>query len=277
MVNGLFIDGTERIMIDGRLGEAVTLAFIRENRVGRYFISHFHIDHAAGAWRIAAETDCQPVLNETAYMYLHSRENLGRVTGYSQVGLHDLVEQVLMPAIDLRYLPGIGSYAPAEIEAISQGHLQVIPTPGHSPGHYCLYAPASESVFTGDLGLDRFGPWYGFPNCRLGDFLNSIDKVRDLKAKRLFSSHGQVILDSPDQALAGCRTIIETRHAKILRAWEKGLRTVPEIAACGVFYENLNGLGKRLAAVVDYWQQCMVQCHLVYAGLTAEQEVAPKD
>ena len=262
MANGLFIDGAERIMIDGRMGEEDTLAFVRENRVSRYFISHFHIDHAAGAWRIAAESECRLALNEIEAGYLHSRETMSRVTGYGSAGIHDLVEQYLMPAIGLRYLPDVGSYSLGEIEDISRGRLAAIPAPGHSPGHYCLYAPESESVFAGDLGLDLFGPWYGFPHCDIGEFLASIERIRALKAKRLFSSHGQVILESPDQALAHCREIIETRHARIMEAWDKGIRTTPEIAALGIFYDNPNGLGRRLAPVVSYWQECMVNCHL---------------
>lgn len=269
MVNGLLIEGEERVLIDGRMGgEENTLSFIRENRVNRYFISHFHVDHASGAWRIAGETPCRPFLNEIEHQYLHSRENMAQVTGYANAGLHELVEEALMPKIGLRYMPGLGCYTPMEIEDISRGGLQVIPAPGHSPGHYCLYAPDTESVFAGDLGLDLYGPWYGFPHCSISDFLVSIEKVRSLRAKRLFFSHGKMIENNPDHALARSREIIETRHAQVIDAWDNGLRTIKEIAAKGIFYDRLDRLGRKLIPVVSYWQECMVKCHLEYAGLS---------
>ena len=273
LVNGLYIDGEERILIDGRMGDGNTLDFIRENRVNRYFISHFHVDHASGAWRIPLETACRPVLNETEHWFLYSKENYAHVTGYDQAGLHELVEAALMPKIGLRYMPDLGSYSLPEIADISRGRLQVIPAPGHSPGHYCLFAPDTEAVFAGDLGLDLFGPWYGFPHCSISDFLESIDIIRGLGAKRLFYSHGLMIDKDPDQAFARCREIIETRHAQVLDAWNDGLRTAKEIAAKNFIYDRLDRLGRRLTPVVSYWQECMVKCHLDYAGLEEKNNI----
>ena len=268
MINGLFIEGKERVLIDGRMGgEDNTVNFIKENRVNRFFISHFHVDHAAGSWRVAAETDCRPALNETEHRYLHSGEHYAQITGYAEAGLIELAEEAFMPKMGLRYMPSLGSYSLAEIEDISGGRLQAIPAPGHSPGHFCLYAPDTESVFAGDLGLDLFGPWYGFPHCSISDFLKSIEKIRGLRAKRLFSSHGPVIAKDPDQAIAHCREIIETRHAQIMDAWANGQRTVKEIAASGIFYKRVDGLGRKLIPLFSYWQECMVRCHLEYAGL----------
>jgi glyoxylase-like metal-dependent hydrolase (beta-lactamase superfamily II) len=192
---------------------------------------------------------------------------MAKVTGYDVAGLHDLVEQKLMPRIDLRFLPGLGSYALKDIEEISRDELQAIPAPGHSPGHYCLYAPATRTVFAGDLGMDSFGPWYGFPHCNLKEYVASIEKVRALQPKRVLSSHGPVILENPDQAFARCLEVIESRHAKLMAAWTEGTRGLQELADLGIFYDNLARLGRSLIPVVSYWQQNMALCHLDYAGL----------
>lgn len=271
MNNGLLISGEEIIMIDGRFGIEETLAFIRENNVSRYFISHFHIDHSSGAWRIAGETNCRPVLNKAEYQYLQSRENMSRATGYGRAGVHGLVEEILMPKVGLRYIPGIGSYELEEIETISKGRLLAVPTPGHSPGHYCLYAPQSKSLYACDLGLDRFGPWYGFPHCNLSDFLESIKKARELDAKQLFSSHRPVIREGVGEAIDRIKTIIERRHEQVLNAWSKGKKTIKEITQEGIFYQRTDTHGKRAVPVMSYWQETMVRCHLEYAGLQAEE------
>lgn len=266
-INGLLISGEETIMIDGRFGDEKTLVFIRENKVSRYFISHFHIDHSAGAWRIASETNCRPVLNKTEYQYLQSSENMAWATGYSLAEVHELVEEVLMPRIGLRYISDIGAYTLEEIEVITKGRLLAMPAPGHSPGHFCLYAPQTESLYTCDLGLDRFGPWYGFPHCSLHDYLKSINMAYAVGAKRLFSSHGPIILENTEKAIERCRNIIENRHEQVLNAWDKGKRTIKEIAGEGIFYQNTEIFGKCLVPVMEYWQEAMVKCHLEYAGL----------
>lgn len=270
MNNGLLIYGEETIMIDGRFGKKETIDFIKENEVSRYFISHFHIDHSSGAWRIAAETKCRPALNALEHRYLQSSANMAEATGYGPAGVHQLVEELLMPKIDLRYIPDLGSYSLADIETISKGKLLAIPAPGHSPGHYCLYAPDNESLYVCDLGLDRFGPWYGFPHCNLRDFLLSLHTARQLGAKRLFSSHRAPVLEKTSAVIDRCKEIIEKRHEQILQAWHKGKRTLKEIAQEGIFYQKTDGLGKRAIPIVSYWQESMVKCHLEYAELQAE-------
>jgi len=270
MNNGLLISGEEVIMIDGRFGGEETLAFIRENNVSRYFISHFHIDHASDAWRIVGETNCRPALNSTEYQYLQSSENMSRATGYGKAGVHRLVEEILMPKMGLQYIPSIDPYELKDIEAISKGQLLAVPAPGHSPGHYCLYAPQSNYLYACDLGLDRFGPWYGFPHCNLNDFLASIKKARELGAKQLFSSHSPVVRERVGEAIDRIEAIIERRHEKVLNAWNKGKKTVKEIAQEGIFFQRTDVHGKRAIPVMSYWQESMVKCHLDYAGLQAE-------
>ncbi len=70
--------------------------------------------------------------------------------------------------------------------------LQCIFTPGHTPGHMCLYEKEKKYFFTGDHVLFRITPnicdWLGVEDS-LGDYLVSLDKIRDLPAERLFPGH----------------------------------------------------------------------------------------
>lgn len=66
--------------------------------------------------------------------------------------------------------------------------LQVIHTPGHSPGHICLYEKAKEYLYTGDLiytgCLDAF-----YPTTDPHYFMNSVSKIKDLPLKKLLPAH----------------------------------------------------------------------------------------
>lgn len=270
MNNGLLIAGEENVMIDGRFGDEETLAFIRENNVSRYFISHFHIDHVSGAWRIKAQTNCSLALNQVEHTFIQSGESLAQATGYRQEGIYHLVESIIAPRMGFRCIPGVAPYDLAEIEAISKGQLRVIKAPGHSPGHFCLYAPQSDSLFACDLGFDRFGPWYGFPHCHLAEYFASINTARELKARQLFSSHSPMVTEGVGKAFDRCQNIIEKRHSRVLSAWNKGKRTAREIAGEHIFYPRTDRFGKRAIPVVAFWQETMVRRHLEYAGLTEE-------
>ena len=73
------------------------------------------------------------------------------------------------------------------------GHtLRVIDTPGHTPGHVCLYEPDRHWLFSGDHVLFHISPnicrWTLVPDS-LGDYLKSLDKIRDLPVELLLPAH----------------------------------------------------------------------------------------
>ena len=73
------------------------------------------------------------------------------------------------------------------------GHaLRCILTPGHTPGHLCLYEPAEKWLFCGDHVLFHISPnicrWSAMPDA-LGSYLQSLQKVRALAVKQLFPAH----------------------------------------------------------------------------------------
>ncbi|MBQ7919740.1 MAG: MBL fold metallo-hydrolase [Lachnospiraceae bacterium] len=66
--------------------------------------------------------------------------------------------------------------------------LVVIHTPGHSPGHICLYEPARKYLYSGDLiykgCLDAF-----YPTTDPKLFYDSVKKVCRLEVKRILPGH----------------------------------------------------------------------------------------
>ena len=65
-------------------------------------------------------------------------------------------------------------------------------TPGHTPGHMCLYMPQQKLLFTGDHVLytitPNISPWEGVPDS-LNDYLESLDKISGLEVVRGFPAH----------------------------------------------------------------------------------------
>lgn len=77
--------------------------------------------------------------------------------------------------------------------------LKVIHTPGHSPGHICLYEADREWLYTGDLVyMDKLTAF--FPTSDPVAYKQSIDKIRKLDVKKILSSHHK--LEIPTSLIA---------------------------------------------------------------------------
>lgn len=73
--------------------------------------------------------------------------------------------------------------------------LRVVSTSGHTPGHLSLFEPESRILFGGDHILFVLSPGLGLrtdTDTTLADYLNSLQKVRDLGISQLFHSHGAI-------------------------------------------------------------------------------------
>ena len=73
------------------------------------------------------------------------------------------------------------------------GHtLRCVLTPGHTPGHLCLYESEQKWLFSGDHILFHITPnicrWGGVADS-LGDYLNSLERVKDLPVSLLLPAH----------------------------------------------------------------------------------------
>ena len=66
--------------------------------------------------------------------------------------------------------------------------IQVLHTPGHSPGHMCFWERERGSLYTGDLVYKKTLAAY-FPTTDLEDYLHSLEKIGSLPVKRVFPGH----------------------------------------------------------------------------------------
>jgi glyoxylase-like metal-dependent hydrolase (beta-lactamase superfamily II) len=72
------------------------------------------------------------------------------------------------------------------------GTLEVVWTPGHSPGHLCLYCPERKVLFSGDHILENITPNIGWHHGRdaLTEYLESLDQLGRFDIELILPSHG---------------------------------------------------------------------------------------
>ena len=83
--------------------------------------------------------------------------------------------------------------AGGEVIPTAIGGLQVLWTPGHSPGHVCLYCAEHKLLFSGDLILKEITPNIAWLPERdtLADFLASLDSLVKVEIELIVPSHGK--------------------------------------------------------------------------------------
>lgn len=209
LLNSYFVRGTKRsLLIDTGFNSDVCLAALKEGLVEigadmsktDIFLTHMHADHSGLSGRIASETstiyisDIDKVRLETllepgAWDLTDRR--------YSSLGFSDeeLKDNREVSPI-LKHVPEHGT----PFTAITDGFkldlgnhvLKAVATPGHTPGHLCLYEERRKILFSRDHVLFGITPniasWVGVEDS-LGNYLKSLEKIRRYDVETTLSAH----------------------------------------------------------------------------------------
>ncbi|MEV0688162.1 MBL fold metallo-hydrolase [Nocardia sp. NPDC050378] len=157
-------DDDEVVIVDAAHEPQPITAAVGSRHVTAIVCTHGHNDHVTHAPHLAAAFD--------APLLLHPGDQ----------PLWELTH----PGHPYRHLGGDQRIAVAGTE------LQVIHTPGHSPGSVCLYLPEADALFSGDT-LFAGGP--GATGRSFSDFPTIIDSLRERiltlpEATRVHTGHG---------------------------------------------------------------------------------------
>jgi glyoxylase-like metal-dependent hydrolase (beta-lactamase superfamily II) len=149
---------------EGHLRNVVDTAERAGRRIALTLLTHGHPDHAEGAARFAELT-----------------------------GTH---VRALDPALRL----GDEGLAAGDVVAVGGLELGVVPTPGHTADSLCFHIPADQAVLTGDTVLGRGTTVVAHPDGRLGDYLDSLRRLRSLTVDdgvhTVLPGHGPVLEDA---------------------------------------------------------------------------------
>jgi len=107
-----------------------------------------------------------------------------------------------------------------------------IETPGHSPGHICLYEPKEKILLSGDHILFDITPnitrWPEMEDS-LGEYLRSLEKVYALDVKRVLPGH-RSLMSNHRERIDALREHHDRRLREALEAVSNGGKTAWEVA-----------------------------------------------
>ncbi len=152
-------------------------------------LTHTHLDHQEGIFLLQEHFGPIPV-------YVHALEQ-------ARVKAHNV--QVLGSSFSLDSI-----------------NLQVIFTPGHSPGHVSFYLPEQKIVIVGDVVAGYGSTWIGLPDGNYNDYFSSLVLLNTLKLNTLAPGHGPMIAN-PYEKLAEVKAHRLKRLEQVLEALDNPL------------------------------------------------------
>ncbi|MEB8343514.1 MBL fold metallo-hydrolase [Streptomyces endophyticus] len=181
---------------DEHLHAVLDLAEKAGKRIALTLLTHGHPDHAEGAGRFAELTGTKV--------------------------------RALDPALRL----GDEGLAAGDVITTGGLELRVVPTPGHTADSLCFHLPADQAVLTGDTILGRGTTVVAHPDGRLGDYLDSLRRLRSLTVDdgvhTVLPGHGPVLEDAQG-AVEFYLAHRAGRLAQVETAVENGYVAAPDV------------------------------------------------
>jgi glyoxylase-like metal-dependent hydrolase (beta-lactamase superfamily II) len=203
---------------------------VRGETVTHIFVTHTHRDHSPGVPAVKAATGAT-VLAEGPHR--PSRElNVGeapRMEGSN----------------DTDFKPDV-ALADGEVVTGKGFTIEAVATPGHTKNHMAFAFKEAGVLFSGDHVMTWSTPVVAPPDGSMGDYMASLDKLRERPEQIYFPGHGGAVTNA-SRFVAAYILHRKAREAAIVRQLEKGESNIP--ALVDAIYLNLDPRLKRAAGM----------------------------
>ncbi|MFH1135521.1 MAG: MBL fold metallo-hydrolase [Pseudomonadota bacterium] len=232
--HSLYIQADRKIIVDPASDRGRLLEIKNGPGVDQVWLSHFHEDHIKylnifdDLELFVAEADAPP---------LGGIEHFLEYSGMQDPSFRDSWSQTM--AANFGYHPrrpaGFLEAGTVDLGGLS---VDVIPTPGHTLGHTCLFFRDLDILFLGDYDLTRFGPWYGDKYVTIDQVVDSVDQLRKIPARVWLTGHEDGVFEAdPGPLWDDYLRVIDERDALLLDLLREP-RDMDQIAAARIIYKK---------------------------------------
>ena len=232
--HSLYLEGDNTcVIIDPSCSLQKLTDLQKKSKVDQVWLSHWHEDHIR---YVNLFTDCPLWISEKDFPPLTDINVFLDWYGLKEGVLRELWEKEMLEKNN--YRPKKEARFIKDEETINLGALavQVITTPGHTPGHLSFFFPDEEIIFLGDYDLTSFGPWYGDVYSSIEQTIQSIHRLKNIPARRWITSHNTGVFEqNPGKLWDDYENVIYQREEKIMNFLDKP-KTIDEIVSAWLIY-----------------------------------------
>jgi glyoxylase-like metal-dependent hydrolase (beta-lactamase superfamily II) len=266
--NSILIKDETTALVDSGAGEEIMCRLAKNDNIDLLINSHAHEDHIACNNLFSANI----CIHELEMHVLDSvTDKLVEIYGCKNTVFDREMTFFIENFVKYEKIKVFIGFKDGFVFDLGDTKLRVIHTPGHSKGHSCLFDEKDKILFSADIDLSSFGPWYGATDSDIDKFIESIDRVKRLKPEIIISSHKGIVEEDIDVRLDEYKEKIYEREEKIL-GFIGGGKTMNEIVDEFIIYGNISDDLKQLYRP---FEKNMIEKHL--DRLIRNNKVAKED
>lgn len=138
--------------------------------------------------------------------------------------------------------------------------VDVIASPGHTPGHLAFFFREPAVLFLGDYDLTPFGPWYGDAYSSIEETLSSLQRLKKIPARVWLTGHERGVFEEPPNELWDqYEQVIYERENRLMQALDHPKSLEDIVNLCLVY-----GRPREPRAFFEFGERALMKKHLEY-------------
>ena len=231
--HSLIVEDEVTAVIDPASDERALNEIHKERVIDTVILSHYHEDHwmymknLEGAQLWMHQAELPPMSDLDRFMEWYGITDPQEIT---------VMKEVMRKQFNYKERVPDRTFNDGDILEAGSTRIQVVHTPGHTPGHCCFYFPGEKVLFLADIDLTKIGPWYGDRYSDIDTFIRSVEKVRKIPAEVYITAHEDGVIEGdPGEMWDKYLHVIEVREEK-LRVLIKEPRSIEEIVEARIVF-----------------------------------------
>lgn len=243
--------------------------------VSDYVCSHCHMDHITHIhkWESLGATIHAPIPENSFLLDLF---NFYEGFGFNKVMKYSTTEK-FAKANGFNPCNSVKPFKPGTKLKFGDVVIETIQFKSHSQAHVGFLLPADKILHISCLGFDRpepeidgFGPWYGFNECSISQYLKDIDLAESIflnQAKFLTSSHSYIVTNPDTTPFNYMRDKIEKNQITVdqaissLKTSKKTAVSIEALLKLDLFFPKRKMKGYILE-IYNYWESEIISKHI---------------
>lgn len=253
--NTLLVKGRQTLLVDPACEEKTLRGLAAEEKIDYLFNTHYHPDHIRynplfDGIDFFTHRDDAPCFR--------SLDSMAEWVGVKGTPYEPTWKATMTKAFGFRERKEVKEVEDGTILDLGGVTLQFLHFPGHTPGLTGFLIPEFEILFLADMELSPAGPWYHNRKASIQSIIDSVEKIRKIRAACSIPSHGQEIFRGDigphlDRYLEN----IHSRERKILEALSAP-KTLDELASLSL----ISGFRLSRGQVWFLFERNMIEKHL---------------